>query len=817
MFESHAAQDLSDAALGGSISIQDGHFVDGYGRTVSLRGYNVSGASKLPIEPSGLTHLTDGFYEHRTVTFIGRPFPIEEAPLHFRRLQAWGLPFIRLLITWESIGHAGPNPNTDLDLEYIAYLRSLMQLMPSYGIKCFICAHQDVWSRFSGGSGAPGWTFEAAGLHIEAFTDTGAAYVHGQDELRRMKAPINEKEPSGPFVWPSGYQKLAASTMATLFWAGDALAPKLRCRRSLLSGEGAAEDVSIQSFLQDSLIEAFGRLADAIADLEACLGFEPMNEPHRGLVNLHSYHSWNYDTDLHIGHYPSFAQALALGSGYAQTVPYYVKSWPFPTRVSHQSLIDPKGRSAWFDEESVAVTDQPRGLGKCIWRAHGVWDWDQVKQTAVVLRDDYFDYDHRPEHQGRRIEWYRDCYAPFLQRFSQRVSRNLQKHFSFVGPLPNEFMPPWPSGSENTPEAAYRQQRYAARTNIPAELRPRNFVYAPHFYDLQVLFSKLHGWMSVDVQGLARGMFVFKALYFGATGLRKNYRKQISNIVRQGRASLGQTPIVIGEVGIPYDINGGSAFATGDYDKQRELMGALIGAMEDSLVDGFTLWHYNPDNRVEYGDGWNKEDFSVMTGDETMGEDGNGKLLRACSDYRNGLHEEDELYHRGRLLDVVIRPYAVKTAGEPTRSHWDHRTLRYEFEWRSKKMQTTAEKSRSTEIFIPRYHYGEHQVHVTVSGALDWSLDVEKQTLILLQHEVNDGDAPIHYKVVVDIRNLSMHLQRRVKERLQAFPRRFPFNFVPLFMEIWWEGVGVWRGLSGLLAVMVTALLVMGVAIHIRH
>lgn len=219
-----AAHDLSNDALGGQIHIrEDGQFVDGYNRVLALRGLNVSGSSKLPSKPNGLTHLTEGFFEHRTVTFVGKPFPIGDAPLHFRRLQAWGLPLIRLLVTWESIGHSGPNPTTDLDLEYISYLRELIELMPKYGLKCFICAHQDVWSRFSGGSGAPGWTFEAAGLDIEAFTQTGSAYVHGQDEKRRASEPPNAAEPNGPFVWPSGYQKLAAATMATLFWAGDLL------------------------------------------------------------------------------------------------------------------------------------------------------------------------------------------------------------------------------------------------------------------------------------------------------------------------------------------------------------------------------------------------------------------------------------------------------------------------------------------------------------------------------------------------------------------------------------------------------------------
>ncbi|KAF7547352.1 hypothetical protein G7Z17_g7784 [Cylindrodendrum hubeiense] len=782
MAETFAAHDLSDAALGGPIRIQDGHFIDVHGRVLSLRGLNVSGASKLPTTPNGLSHLTDGFYNHRTVTFTGRPFPLDEAPLHFRRLQTWGLPVIRLLVTWESLGHSGPDPGKHLDTDYITYLKALIEMMPEYGIKCFICAHQDVWSRFSGGSGAPGWTFEAAGLDIEAFTETGAAYVHGQDEKRRKNGPIDVREPSGPFLWPSGYQKLAASTMATLFWAGDALAPKLKCRRAPIDHEGDLEDVSIQSLLQDAFVEAFGKLADNVRDLEACLGFEPLNEPHRGLVNLHDFHGWNYDTDLHIGHYPSFAQALALGSGYAQTVNFYIKSWPFPTRVSHKSEVDPKGRSAWLSHGDKNASEPQHGMGQCVWHAHGVWKWDEQKQAADVLDKDYFDTDHRPGREGNKIEWYRDCYAPFLKKFSDRVSGDKGSgQMSFIEPIPNEFMPPWHATLPENKETL--KQKYAVQTIIDTP-RPDNFVYAPHFYDLNVLFSKHHSFMSVNVQGLSRGMFILNALYFGPQALRRNYKKQIANVANHGKLSLGPVPTIIGEVGIPYDINGSAAFATGWYDKQRELMNALISAMEDNFV-GFTLWNYNPHNRFEYGDGWNKEDFSIINGDD-IGEHSSGR-----QDYRNRSHEDDELYRGGRVLDVVIRPYAAKIAGTPIRSDWDHRSLRYEFEWSSEgggEKQTTsddlsADKSRLTEIFIPNYHYAKHEISVKVSDG-DWSYDAAKQTL-LVRHGAHDGTA--RHSLVVDIRDVGEHLLKRVLERREGGPSDLILDLIPASTEAWIE------------------------------
>ncbi|KAK8872299.1 glycoside hydrolase superfamily [Apiospora arundinis] len=185
-----------------------------------------------------------------------------------------------------------------------------------------------------------------------------------------MDGAIDPRELSGLCVWPSEYQKLVASTMATLLWAGDALATKLTCQRtpivsarsSVLNHEDEkaqeneeGEVVSAQTFLQDAFIEAFGCLADAVGHLEACVGFDPMNEPHWGLVNCKI--SPPGTMGLHIGHSPSLAQSLALGSGYAQKVPFFVKSWWYPTRKSHDSLVDPKGRSVWLPPSSTTDAD----------------------------------------------------------------------------------------------------------------------------------------------------------------------------------------------------------------------------------------------------------------------------------------------------------------------------------------------------------------------------------------------------------------------------------------------------------------------------
>lgn len=404
-------------------------------------------------------------------------------------------------------------------------------------------------------------------------------------------------------------------------------------------------------------------------------------------------------------------------------------------------------------------------MGTCVWRAHGVWEWNDQKQCPEVLQKDYFEYDHRPGREGHRIEWYRDCYSPFVLKFSERVSRRFPAHFSFVEPLPNQFLPPW-QGEEKE----VLQKKYGTKTVIDLP-RPNNFVYAPHFYDLNVLFSKVHTSMSVNVQGLARGMFILNALYFGAEGLRKNYRAQLRNLVRHAEKFLGRVPIIIGEVGIPFDINGREALSTGDYDKQRELLHALVSAMEDNFV-WFTLWNYNPTNTAEHGDGWNDEDFSIVTCAESV-------------DYRNKAHEGDKLYRGARCLDVVIRPYAVKVAGAPIRSHWDPRTLRFEFEWQitapGDDMNAGGEKHRLTEIFLPEYHYGVHELCVEVLAG-EWSVDTAKQTLYVLQPEKMTG--VVHNRLVVTIRDVEKHLLKQVEQQRLAFPRKSLLNMVPASVEV---------------------------------
>jgi hypothetical protein len=378
------------------MQIEGAWFKDQDGRTLMLRGVNLGGSSKVPF-PDGATHIREGFYNHREVSFVGRPFPLEEADEHLARLRAWGFRLLRFLVTWEAVEHAGPGV---YDEDYLDYVYEVVRKAGEHGLSLFIDPHQDVWSRMSGGDGAPGWTFEAVGLDVTRFAETGAAIVHAihSDPFPRM-------------IWPTNYTKLAAATMFTLFFGGNDFAPQTR-----------VEGEPVQEFLQRHYLDAITQIAMRLKGLPNIIGYDTMNEPWPGYIGWSDLNA--HGGLLSLGDSPSPFQAMLLGAGFPQEVEVWSADLRGIRRTGRR-WVNPDGVRAWCEGYD------------CLWRENGVWDLDGSGQPRLL----------RPHHfarkGGREVDFSGDYLQPFLERYARQIRAIDPDAILFLEAPPRHALPGW--------------------------------------------------------------------------------------------------------------------------------------------------------------------------------------------------------------------------------------------------------------------------------------------------------------------------------------------------------------------------------------
>lgn len=338
------------------VNLKDNWFVDEDSRVVMLRGVNLGGSSKVPSRPDGSSYKSEGFFDHRNVSFVDRPFPLKEADEHYTRLREWGFNCLRFLFTWEAVEHAGPGV---YDEEYLDYLYQVVKKAGEYGFTVFMDPHQDVWSRFSGGDGAPGWTLECAGFDMTKFKAAGAAIVHQ-----------THGDPFPKMIWSTNACKLAAATMFTLFFAGNDYAPKTQ-----------VEGIPIQDYLQSHFFGSIRKVAEKMKGLDCVIGYDTYNEPQHGYVGLSDLRK-RYG-DLEMGIFPTPWQSMQLGSGYPQRVEV-LRRGVFGAVVEGHVTLNQERESVWLPGRT------------CVWRENGVWDINKAGNPVLLKPDHFHCVDGRP-------------------------------------------------------------------------------------------------------------------------------------------------------------------------------------------------------------------------------------------------------------------------------------------------------------------------------------------------------------------------------------------------------------------------------------
>ena len=648
------------------ISISNGQFVDSHGRILNLRGVNLSGSSKRPFNYSGLDH------DPKSTTFVGRPFPLSDADEHFSRLAACGLHFVRFIITWEGIEHSGPGV---YDRDYLQYVRSVIEKAREYGIHIYIDPHQDVWSRWTGGDGAPLWTLELAGFNVDNFRVCEAAVCqetygsgHGSKEQGG-----NDKLPK--MIWPTNYFKLAAATMFTLFWAGQRFAP------TFMIDDESGSKVNIQTYLQSHYINAMAELVKSLQGLDNIVGIGTMNEPSVGFINVanlslgfgqYGATSGPGATELKYELAPTPFQGMVLGEGIAQTVGEWSNGimQHILGRQDRDILVDPKGKKAWRSDDG------------CIWKREGVWRIQPETKQPELIKSDYFS----------NVDFGEEFFLPFATKYANTLQDTWSsdsKLMIFVELPPLEFSStPFPDISSS------------ATDGIPQA------VNATHWYDGVTLFTRAwRSYFGLDTRT--------HRPVFGYNNVFKTHCSQLNDIKQLGVTKMQNAPTLIGETGIPFDMQGADWTS---FTQQISAMDHTISCLEKNLLS-YTLWCYAPDNSNGKGDLWNGEDLSIFSRDQKQGLSASDPL---------------HIYDGMRAAQSVIRPYAKCMTGTPLENSYDSKMGLFVY----RGVSNGTKYDVPTEIFVPKFcSLDESNMTITASAG---RFEVEEHSnwfIVMYYHE----------------------------------------------------------------------------------
>ncbi len=620
-----------------NITLVNGVFVDATGRSMFLRGINLGGSTKVPFTPNIASHVNEGFFNGTELSFVGRPFPLKDADIHFQRLKAWGFHFLRFLVTWEAIEHEGPGI---YDTAYLEYIKAIIIKADEYGINVLIDPHQDVWSRYTGGDGAPLWTFEVAGMDATKFQEAGAAFVHNV-----------YGDPFPQMIWYTNYFKLGAGTMFTLFFAGNDFAPKTQ-----------VNGVPIQEYLQEHYIDAMAQIAQTLKDLPNVIGFELMNEPSAGFIGIDNIEQ-PFHTDI-IGDSPTAYQGMLLGAGIPQSVQKY-RLGAVALKKNGEPILNTQKVSVWQD-------NQPG-----IWQQHGVWG--KSKEGAPqLLNASYFSMVN-----GKHVDFNTMYYEPFAKKYAQAI---LAINPDWIICVDNVLFP--------YPHSLPELKKY----------KDIKWINGSHWYDDVTLIKKKY----LPILGLKGDEVVF-----GRKNVRKAFESTLAEMIEETYQQYGNVPSLLGEFGIPFDMNKAKAYKTNNFSKQVKALDRSFRVVESNLLN-YTLWNYTADNTNQYGDLWNNEDLSVFSVSQR----------NSSSDINSG----------GRALEAVIRPFPKKITGKLTEFNYDYKSKKLQLGFNVDEVGTLP-----TEIFIPEFVYGNNFIVYSDAGKLTFN----KEERILMYYPEKTGSHQI--------------------------------------------------------------------------
>jgi hypothetical protein len=541
-----------------TLTINNEWFIDEFGRRVLLRGINLGGSSKIPSNPDGATHIKTDFRDHRDVSFVDRPIPLKEADEHFHRIKHWGFNCLRFLVTWEAIEHKGPK---QYDKEYLDYIEKVLKIAEKYKFYIFIDPHQDVWSRMTGGDGAPGWLFEKVGLDFTKFDESEAAFV------MQYRYDSNNPKSYPPMYWDNNNVRFANATMWTLFFGGRDFAPSCK-----ING------MNVQDYFQEHYIGAFKQVANKVKDFSYIIGFDSLNEPKKGWIEDKVDGSGKEGFSEVLGHAFTPFDAMLTAAGFSRIVPF--REIKFTSiKETRKEILNKKRVSCWLEG------------AQDIWRREGVWDLDK-NENPIILKNDHFTF-----FNGKRIDFYKHYLSPFILKFSKEIRTIIPNSIIFF------------EGPEVT-------MMMGKKTNFDLPQNEGPFVNAAHWYDAASITTK-RAWIRMNYD------IMTDKLVFGKKKVQKMYNRQLAQIKHNSKNIAGGVPTLLGEFGLHYDLKNKKAYTQfrkkgqKAFKKNIQLLNMYYKAIDKNLLH-VTQWNYTSDNCNDWGDLWNLEDLSIFSRDQQL-------------------------------------------------------------------------------------------------------------------------------------------------------------------------------------------------------
>jgi hypothetical protein len=561
----------------------------------------------------------------RDVSYIGRPFPLEEAENWYRLLAELGFNSVRLITNWESIQPYRPGTcagregyTTECyDLAYLDYYESLIEAAAKQGIYVLVDMHQDIFSRFLmayyneepryGPERAP---VPAAEGSLEA--NILALFPPYTDWVRGHGAPrwvvencLPEKDLDSPY-WGM-FRGIGALRQPD----GNLNGPILLALQNLMNrftGESGGADwvnyvlnnVPPEHFAvnetNDFLPLAPWALQALLSfDLDRCFAaFFAGDEvfPNLAVNNLgRTVRRDEVEDGDELPSLKSYLQGEFLGAwrvlarrarGHENVIGYDILNEPVGGFIMLSAMATFLQTGVIGAIESVLTNFFGDEMGSDLYSVMAglalippdaeeetleLWGLADIDTVASYKLNITFD-------------------ANFLQPFYELVGQAIQEE----DPEAIVWFEPATSLRMMLGPSTFWDQPLTRPQGI------RQLVYAPHWYPDIYPFP--------GIGARPRHFNQDEWLY-------RDFTDSLQEFLDQSPAWLGNVPVVFGEFGSYFNFNGIQHSIDTDYEITAHVLNSYYEAFE-KLNAGNMLWCFSADNDYDYGEWWNHEDFSIV-------------------------------------------------------------------------------------------------------------------------------------------------------------------------------------------------------------